>query len=117
MAITERINLLIRISVISILVFGFGFYGYYQSKNLITGPKIAIESPENGQTFSNSYIEIVGKTKNVASIILNGKQIFVDKDGSLKEGLLLAFGYNIIEIEAKDRFGRTVKETREIVLK
>lgn len=112
-----QIRLLAKIVVIAILVGGFVFYGLYKSEDFLRGPKIIIESPANGQTVSNSYLEIRGAAKNVSLLYLNGRQIFTDKNGIFKENLLLARGYNIIEVSAKDKFNREIKLKREIVLK
>lgn len=81
------------------------------------GPKIVIEYPSNGQTVASSYLEIKGVAKNVSLLYFNGRQIFTDQNGNFKEDLLLVRGYNIIEVSATDKFGRKVKERREIVLK
>jgi len=106
-----------KIGVIIILVTGFAIYGLYKSKDFLRGPKISIESPSNGQTVSNSYLEIRGAAKNVSLLYLNGRQIFTDRNGLFKENLLLARGYNIIEVSAQDKFGRKIKERREIILR
>ena len=65
----------------------------------------------------SSHLEIVGTATNVSLIFLNGRQIFTDDTGKFKESLLLAKGYNIIEVSGKDKFDRQVKQQREIILK
>lgn len=95
----------------------FAVYGLYISRNFLKGPQILIETPRKGEIIHNAYIEIKGKAKNISHLSLNGKQIFTDTEGNFKQNLLLANGYNIIEISAQDKFGRGIKERREIVLK
>jgi hypothetical protein len=46
---------------------------------------------------------------------LNDRQIFVDKDGTFNEELLLSPGYNVWTIQAKDKFGRIVTKKIELV--
>ncbi len=103
--------------IILILIFLFAVYGLFKAENFLLGPKIIIESPQNGETFTNSAVEIEGRVKNISLFYLNGRQIFTDEKGNFKESLLLARGYNIVELKAKDKFNREVKETRELVLK
>lgn len=98
-------------------VVGFGLYGLYKASNFLIGPKIFIESPEEGKAVSNSYLEIKGTVKNVSTLSLNGQQIFTDENGFFKENLLLARGYNIIEIAATDKFGHQTKIQREVILR
>jgi hypothetical protein len=91
-------------------------YSAYQAKNLILGPQITLLTPSNGATIGNPMVEIKGEAKNVAFISLNNRQIFIDKDGIFNEELLLAPGYNMWKIEAKDKFGRSVSKRIELVL-
>lgn len=107
----------LRIAIIFFLIVTFAAYGLYKARDFLTGPKITIESPKDGQTVSSSYLEVRGTAKNISSIRMNGRQIFVDESGIFKENLLLAMGYNIIEVSAEDKFGREVKENRKVVLK
>ena len=85
--------------------------------NLIEGPQIIITAPENGSTVNFSLINIVGKARNITSISLNGRTIFIDEDGRIKERVLLSYGYNVLELKAQDRFGREIKKTLELVYK
>jgi len=114
---SSRVRLLAKIVIIAVLVGGFSFYGLFKAWDFLVGPKIIIESPKDGETFSSSYIEIKGEVKNVSFLSLDGRQIFADQNGNFKEGLLLARGYNIIELSAKDKFNREIKIKREVVLK
>lgn len=103
--------------IILILIFVFAVYGLFKAENLLLGPKIAINTPKNGQTFASPDIEISGQVKNISLLYLNGRQIFTDKNGYFKETVLLAKGYNIVELKAKDKFGREIKKLQELVLK
>jgi len=113
----NRVKIIFKVAVVGLFVFGFSAYGLYKSKGLISGPKIIIESPTNGSTVASTNTEVTGKVSNVAAVFLNGNQIFTNEKGEFKEGLLLASGYNIIVIDAKDKFGRETKEMREVVIR
>lgn len=117
MIIIKKIKILTGAGIVILLLLSFGVYGLYKAKNFMQGPSIIIESPTNGQELNNSFAEIRGRTSDVASLFLNGRQIFTDKDGNFKGNLLLASGYNIIEVLGADKFGRKVKEKLELVFK
>jgi hypothetical protein len=117
MVILKKTKILTSIGVVIFLLMSFGAYGLYKAKAFLGGPKIIIEYPKNGQTVEESFMEISGKVINISSLFLNGRQIFTDKEGNFKGELLLADGYNIIEMSGADKFGRTTKEKLEIVLK
>ena len=114
---TTTMTMTLTKNVVLILIFVFVIYGLFKAENFLLGPKIVIESPKNGQVFTFSDIEISGQASNISLFYLNGRQIFTDKEGRFKESLLLARGYNIIELKAKDKFNREIKEIRELVLK
>jgi hypothetical protein len=90
-------------------------YGLFQTKNLILGPNIAIASPLNGAAVGLNPVEVKGQADRIAFISLNGEQIFTDKDGNFSQKLLLTHGYNIIRLEAQDKFGRTIEKVLNLV--
>ena len=106
---------LIKIILIALAIIAFGGYTYYQTKDLIAGPQIEINSPRNGSGTSEELIEINGVAKNISRISMNNLSIYTDQNGVFKEKFLLAEGYNIIELSASDRFGRTKNKKLEIV--
>lgn len=106
-----------KTTIVIFLVAVFCIYGLYKSRIFLEGPEISFEFPKNYQTVSDPCLEIKGMAKNIAVLYLNGRQIFTDETGFFKEGLLLAQGYNIIEVASKDKFNRDIKKRLEIVLK
>ena len=98
--------LFIRISilvVVSLIIVG---YGLFQARDLLRGPEISISSPQNGSSFASSTVVVAGLASNITHISLDDRPIFVDKLGNFSEELLLSPGYNIIKLEAQDKFGR-----------
>ena len=108
---------LIKISVVVLIITGIIGYSYYQSRNLIKGPQVALSTPTSGSTVANPLVAIKGTASNISFISLNNRQIFVDKNGNFNEELLLSPGYNMWTIEAKDKFGRIVSKKIELILK
>lgn len=113
----KKINFLLKFGAILILVAGFASYGLYKAEVFREGPEITVNKPQDGQTLKNSLVEISGSARNISSISLDGRPIFIDEKGFFKENLLLAKGYNIIEVQAVDKFGKKVKKTIKVVLK
>ena len=92
-------------------------YGLFQAHKYIEGPVVTIYSPQNGATFSSPLVEIDGRAQNVSFLKLDDRQIFTDTSGRFSEKLLLSPGYNIITLDAQDKFGKTVSKKLELVLK
>ena len=88
------------------------FYGLYNARYLIFGPKIAIISPQSPEQVSEEKtLNLIGNVKNMTSLTVNGSQIFADPQGNFHETLLLLPGANYIEIKASDRFKNETKKT------
>ena len=92
-------------------------YSLFQAQKLIKGPIIEIYSPKNGSTYSQTLIEIEGRAKNIAYLNMNDRPIFTDKTGYFKEKFLLSPGYNVIKLDAKDKFKKYTEKRLEIILK
>ncbi len=110
------IKINVKLLLLFILVAALAGYFFYQGRGYLSGPKIIIEFPKMGEVVRDSYIAVKGHAFNISALALNGRQIFTDEKGFFNEGLLLARGYNIIELTATDKFGRMKKEQLEVIL-
>ena len=110
-------RILIKIAIIVIAVTIIASYSYYQVKDLLDVPRLTIFYPENGATLLEPILEISGKVENMSKITLNDRNIFVNEEGYFKENLLLMYGYNVVEIELQDRFGKIKNEKLELMYK
>lgn len=108
---------ILRTYSLSILFILIIIYALFQGSKIIIGPTIQVYSPENGSTFNKSLIEIEGVAKNISYINLNDRSIFTDKNGYFKEKFLLSPGYNVIKLDAMDKFKNRTEKILEVVLK
>ena len=100
----------------AVIVVGGSIYLYTQLETFLGGPSITITNPQkSSSTVDSELINISGTALNVASLTLNGNSIAVDQNNSFNEVLLLAPGFNIIEVRARDRFGKEYTLTRAII--
>jgi hypothetical protein len=90
-------------------------YSYFKARAYLEGPQIALSLPQDGQTVNDPLLSIVGQVDHASTLILNGRKIFIDINGDFKEDLLLYPGYNIITLEATDRFEKRIKKQLKIV--
>jgi len=107
----------IRLFVVIVSVLLLVSYGIFNARNLIIGPTIEIFSPVRDMETEENILTIKGVAKNVAFISIGGRPIFIDKEGSFEEKLLLSLGSNIIEIRARDRFKKEILKTIKIYYK
>jgi hypothetical protein len=92
-------------------------YSFFQFRNLIFGPQISVELPLDGQTYLDPLIEIKGSVTNVSYLGLDDRPIFTDTSGNFDEKILLSPGYNIIKIDAQDKFGKKSQKILQIIYK
>ena len=111
----ENIRNYIKILPIIIGLSAVISYTVYETKDIIIGPVVEINYPQNGETVLSEIINIVGKTTNTASLMLNGRPIKIDKEGNFKEKIMLNNGYNTAIIEATDRLGKEMTKKIEIM--
>jgi hypothetical protein len=70
-----------------------------------------IERKEN-----SSLAEIRGKAEKANYIALNGREIFIDKEGNFSETISILPGFSVVTIDAKDKFGKQAEKKFEIVM-
>ena len=112
-----KINKVLKITGTVIVVGIITIYSFYQIYGFAKGPVLSITYPSSGMTMKKSLIEIRGFVKNASFITMNDNQIFINEKGKFSEKLLLLEGYNVIEVEVKDRFERIKSEKLELVYK
>ena len=80
-------------------------YALGRSHDLILGVKIKNVNIVDGTKVANNIFEVKGNAKNAIHVILNGREISIDEQGNFRETIALLAGYNIITIQAEDKFG------------
>ena len=91
-------------------------YSYFALGDFVRGPRIIISSPETGFSTTTPVITIVGRAIHINTLTVNGDATPLDLEGNFSSRLILAPGYNIIKVTAKDRYERTVEKEIEITL-
>lgn len=105
---------IIRNTFIVLIICAIGGYAGFQSKKIISGPQITIQSPATTSADA-SAVDVTGIVKNVSVVTLNDRQIPIDEAGQFKEKVLLYDGNNHIKLEATDRFGAHVTKELQVV--
>lgn len=107
----------LRLILICLVVISIAGYSLFQSRKLIEGPVLSVLMPYDGQTIETGHIDITGNAANIAFMYLNGRKIFTDDKGVFHENVLLFPGYNVIELKAEDKFGKSVERQIRIYRK
>ncbi|MFA5997358.1 MAG: hypothetical protein WC791_02605 [Candidatus Paceibacterota bacterium] len=95
------------------VVIGYSCFVLY---DFVRGPRIIIDSPLSGFSTTTPMISIIGRVVHTNNVTINDNQTAVDLTGNFNTRLILAPGYNIIKVTAKDSYGRVENKTIETVL-
>jgi len=93
---------IVSISIFFLIILIFAFF---RSRDLIFGVKIKNVNIADGTRVSDSAMKVEGNAKNAISLTLNGREISINQRGDFSETIALLSGYNVISIDAKDKFG------------
>ncbi|MBX2866594.1 hypothetical protein KTR10_01375 [Candidatus Kaiserbacteria bacterium] len=112
----HKLNAAFIVRVLGVVVLGGAllWYGIFQARFFLAGPVISLESPTLTLQ-ADRTVTIAGTAQNITEIRLNGKEINTDAEGAFAESLVLPTGYTIMTLRAKDRYGRTVSLTKELI--
>lgn len=91
-------------------------YSYFVLDDFVRGPRIIIDAPQNGFSTTTPAITIIGHGIHTNNLTINDAPTAVDLDGNFRSQLILAPGYNIIKVTAKDNYARVVEKTIEMNL-
>lgn len=99
---------------VSFLVFFvlIGIFAYSKMDFLLHGVDV---SASINQSDNTRIVEVKGNAKNANHLTLNGREIFIDKDGSFSEPLALLPGLSVVTINAEDKFGKTKEKKFEVI--
>ncbi len=91
----------------------------FELRKVISGPELTLEC-NNGignceYIKSDKYIYTLhGKTKNVSTMYIGNRKIYLDTNGYFKEEIVLYPGDNLINIKSLDKFGEETEKNINI---
>ena len=94
------------------LFIGIGIFSYMKMDFLFHGVQISAKIDKGG---TSPLVEVSGNAKNAKVLTLNGREIFIDKDGSFTESIALLPGFSVLTIDAKDKFGNSNEKKMQVV--
>lgn len=103
---------------LSIAVLSLVGYAFFNSRFLLQGPEIVladVNSDSNIIHTDTKDFSLKGKVKHSSYITVNNRPIMVDESGNFNEKLLLSNGVSIIDIYARDKFGKEAREKIDVV--
>lgn len=101
------------VSCLGLFLF-IGFFSYTKMSFILHGVQIRASIEHNDNT---SFAVVAGNADNAVHVSLNGREIYIDKDGGFREPIILIPGFSVITINATDKFGKNKEKKFELVYK
>jgi len=109
-SITPRI---IVIFAVVIVLAGIVGYIIYSVRQFTLPPNLEISSPNSEQVIKESTVDIVGKTDEGATLLINNQTVLIDDRGNFQQQVKLNPGLNTFELKATNRLKKeTVKQVK-----
>lgn len=89
-------------------------YGLVVATPILTGPTLAIASPQSFELLNDGHAVIQGTAHHASTLWLNGAPLLMDESGNFHATLTLPAGGAILSLTATDRFGREITERRSV---
>ncbi len=96
--------------LVGVLVAGFLGLVIYNVKDMVFGTPFTVHTSADGSTIPDSYVPISGTAAHAKQISINGRTVGIDPQGNFSDGVILSPGYNIVEVDEINQFGREKKD-------
>ncbi len=99
-----------RLLIIAALLLIAG-YALFESRRIIEGPTLVIDSPIDGSATSSALVTVSGRVENISFLTINDHTASADEQGRFVYRYSPPTGYTALTVAATDRFGRRVVKT------
>ncbi len=103
-------------SVLILIALAIIGYGFFEARQLVVGPDIAITTPVHGTATSSVWVGVEGVARNISFLTINDAPAYTDESGRFYEVLTPPPGFSVVTVAAVDRFGREVEKSISINL-
>lgn len=87
-------------------------FGYEKMSFILKGVEIEATLEKSKDS---SLAVIKGNAMKATYLSLNGREIFIDKNGNFTESISMLPGFSIVTLDARDKFGKTAEKKFEVV--
>ncbi len=108
----QRIGFIVFVLLFSV----FGIFLSLRLHDFLGLPELSIAEPAQETQVSQPVILLRGKTEKESKLTVNGRDLTIDEVGNFRENIELTPGVNMLEIIARNKFGKERKDIRYVVV-
>ncbi len=90
-------------------------YAFFRTQAVAKGVALVIEGLADGWETHEQLITLTGTAAHATHLLINGHETAVDEENRFVKTLALSPGYNIITVEARDRFEQTTRTVYRVL--
>ena len=83
----------------------------------VSSPELTLEEPSEASVFTEPVAGVRGRTEKESRLTVNGRELKIDERGFFDEPVELLAGRNTLEFMVENRFGKTNKVVRNVLVK
>jgi hypothetical protein len=106
----------IRYTCLGVLGIAFVVFVGTKAYPFVHGPQINIISLPATLSLTEPLVHLSGTARFTKDLIVNGSPLKIDPSGNFDEQLVLAPGYNLMNIQGRDRFGTVRTKNYTLIL-
>lgn len=108
-----RLLAIMGVAIVGLLIIFFGS----QLLRFVVSPRLNIVLPPRESVAYDYLTQVKGTVAKESSLTVNGREIMLDAAGKFDEKIELPAGLNELEFIVEDRFGKTSRDTRYVLIK
>lgn len=109
----QRNFALVSAGVALLAIAGFFIYEF----KFLRAPELNVYDPARDLATNKDFYDVAGRADQDADLTLNGRPLYSGGTGEFTERIYLVKGLNKLEFEAKNRYNKTTKIIRYVVVK
>lgn len=111
---TKSVPFWFSVSVFIILFLMIIIIVYRNMKDVLGGVTIDAKIEQSEDISTNNLFNIKGNAEHAAFITINGREIFIEKNGNFNEYIALPDGYSVVTFFARNKFGKDTEKTMKV---
>lgn len=111
---TKNVPFWVSVSVLGVLFSVISLLIYRNMRELLSGVRVDVRIEEVEKSNNTNLFSLKGNAKHATFISVNGREIFIQKNGDFDEKIVIPDGYYVITLFARNKFGKDDEKTIEI---
>lgn len=91
------------------------FYSVMKMLPILRGVELSINGIADGQKVTTDKLALAGTALHAKHLLINGREILINEKSEFSEDVFLSPGYNIVSVNAEDRFDKKLTKSYRVL--